>query len=145
MSFSKRIVRCSRGRWSRRGGLVVSRRAWRGVNFFVEPGAFFTQATLSHAEMRPARFVVDPRLLASHLPGLAIQGSAATNASCPRYASRNAYLPYIMHGCDRFDLSPRSNTQSTYCKFQVNRAGRRQIESFALCACRRHLRIISTL
>ena len=106
---------------------------------------FFTQATLSHAEMRPARFVVDPRLLASHLPGLAIQGSAATNASCPRYASRNAYLPYIMHGCDRFDLSPRSNTQSTYCKFQVNRAGRRQIESVALCACRRHLRIISTL
>ena len=32
---------------------------------------------------------------------------------CPRYASRNAYLPYIMHGCDRFDLSPRCNTQST--------------------------------
>ena len=74
----------------------------------------------------------------------------------------------IMHGCDRFDLSRgrlrvasrspsatsppnyvlrrmRSNTQSTYCKFQVNRAGRRQIESVALCACRRHLRIISTL
>ena len=136
--------------------------------FLLNPRAVFTQATSSHAEMRPARFVVDPRLLASHLPGLAIQGSAATNASCPRYASRNAYLPYIMHGCDRFDLSRgrlrvasrspsatsppnyvlrriRCNTQSTYCKFQVNRAGRRQIESVALCACRRHLRIISTL
>ena len=123
---------------------------------------------MSHAEMRPARFVVDPRLLASHLPGLAIQGSAATNASCPRYASRNAYLPYIMHGCDRFDLSRgrlrvasrspsatsppnyvlrrmRCNTQSTYCKFQVNRAGRQQIESVALCVWQRHLRNVSTL
>ena len=97
-----------------------------------------------------------------------VRASAATNASCPRYASRNTYLPYIMHGCDRFDLSRgrlrvasrspsatsppnyvlrrmRCNTQSTYCKFQVNRAGRRQIESVALCAYRRHLRIISTL
>ena len=34
-----------------------------------------------------------------------VRASAATNASCPRYASRNTYLPYIMHGCDRFDLS----------------------------------------
>ena len=160
--------------------------------FLIEPRRCFTQAATPHAEMRPARFVVDPRLLASYLPGLAIKGSAATNASCPRYASRNAYLPYIMHGCDRFDLSRgrlrvasrlpsatsppnyvlrrmRCNTQSTYCKFQVNRAGRKcaedersesegrrearrsrpqgpaQIESVALCVCRRHLRIISTL
>ena len=80
-----------------------------------------------------------------------VRASAATNASCPRYASRNAYLPYIMHGCDRFDLSRgrlrvasrspsatsppnyvlrrmRCNTQSTYCKFQVNRAGRKCAE-----------------
>ena len=80
-----------------------------------------------------------------------VRASAATNASCPRYASRNTYLPYIMHGCDRFDLSRgrlrvasrspsatsppnyvlrrmRCNTQSTYFKFQVNRAGRKCAE-----------------
>ena len=121
-----------------------------------------------------------------------VRASAATNASCPRYASRNTYLPYIMHGCDRFDLSRgrlrvasrspsatsppnyvlrrmRCNTQSTYFKFQVNRAGRKcaedersesegrrearrsrpqgpaQIESVALCVWQRHLRNVSTL
>ena len=83
-----------------------------------------------------------------------VRASAATNASCPRYASRNTYLPYIMHGCDRFDLSRgrlrvasrspsatsppnyvlrrmRCNTQSTYFKFQVNRAGRKCAEESA--------------
>ena len=47
--------------------------------------------------------------------------------------------------CGQLDLSPRCNTQSTYCKFQVNRAGRRQIESVALCVWQRHLRNVSTL
>ena len=39
----------------------------------------------------------------------------------------------------------RCNTQSTYCKFQVNRAGRRRIESVALCVWQCHLRSVSTL
>ena len=47
--------------------------------------------------------------------------------------------------CGQLDLSPRCNTQSTSCKFQVNRAGRRQIESVALCVWQRHLRNVSTL
>ena len=64
--------------------------------------------------MRPARFVVDPRLLASHLPGLAIQGSAATNASCPRSACGNATCGMFQH----FRIAPRN---STLAKLQLNR------------------------
>ena len=121
-----------------------------------------------------------------------VRVSAATNASGPRYASGNAYLSDIMHGCDRFGLSRgrlrvasrspsatsppnyvlrrmRCNTQSTYFKFQVNRAGRKcaedersesegrrearrsrmqgpaQIESVALCVWQCHPRNVSTL
>ena len=33
--------------------------------------------------------------------------------------------------CGQLDLSPRCNTQSTYCKFQVNRAGRKCAEESA--------------
>ena len=44
-----------------------------------------------------------------------VRASAATNASCPRYASRNTYLPYIMHGCDRFDLCGSSACDEVAC------------------------------
>ena len=56
-----------------------------------------------------------------------------------------AYLPNILHKCDRFDLSPRTNAKSKCSETRPMGAGRRPIESVALCVWQCHLRNVSTL
>ena len=70
---------------------------------------------------------------------------AATNAWRPHQVSGIAYLPNILHKCDRFDLSPRTNGKSKCSETRPMGAGRRQIESVALCVWQCHLRNVSTL
>ena len=47
--------------------------------------------------------------------------------------------------CDRFDLSPRTNGKAKCSETRPMGAGRRQIESVALCVWQCHLRNVSTL
>ena len=70
---------------------------------------------------------------------------AATNAWRPHQVSGIAYLPNILHKCDRFDLSPRTNGKSKCSETRPMGAGRRQIESVALCVWQCHLRNVKTL
>ena len=117
-----------------------------GCDFFLlNPRAVFTQATSSHAEARSPRFVVDPRPLPDNCQDGARHWCAATNARRPHQVSGIAYLPNILHKCDRFDLSPRTNGKSKCSETRPMGAGRRQIESVALCVWQRHLRNVSTL
>ena len=83
----------------------------------------FTQAAAPHAEMRPARFVVDPRLLAIDLPCLAIQGWRGDKCELAALRVWKCVLTVVMHECDRFAFVAARNIKPTYCKFQANRAG----------------------
>ena len=111
----------------------------------LNPRAVFTQATSSHAEARSPRFVVDPRSLPDNCQDGDRHWCAATNARRSHQVSGIAYLPNILHKCDRFDLSPRTNGKSKCSKTRPMSAGRRQIESVAICVWQCHLRNVSTL
>ena len=63
----------------------------------------------------------------------------------PHQVSGIAYVPNILHKCDRFDLSSRTNGKSKCSETRPMDAGRRQIESVALCVWQCHLRNVSTL
>ena len=132
----------------------------------LNPRAVFTQATSSHAEARSPRFVrvlaagfaalrafppirfahlrriFDPRLWTEDW--LSDGQSVERGDKCVATAS-SVYLPNILPKCDRFDLSPRTNGKSKCSETRPMGAGRRQIESVALCVWQCHLRNVSTL
>ena len=101
---------------------------------------------LHHTHMHDRRYLSSSRVFGLWIGfQLDTSQSAAANARRPHQVSGIAYLPNILHKCDRFDLSPRTNGKSKCSETRPMGAGRRQIESVALCVWQCHLRNVSTL